>query len=134
MANRKKMSKTQMRRHIHSFCGIFKQKPGGKSDNHERLFAGNGLLLTPTIDHLFDRGFISFENSGELLISPVAHEAAHTKLQNCWLAWKRRPKWLAYLTDWFILTMRQNGFFRNTNQNSVHLMNGRIQSPPPKIS
>jgi hypothetical protein len=30
------------------------------------------LLLTPSIDHLFDRGFISFENSGNL-ISPVAH-------------------------------------------------------------
>jgi hypothetical protein len=48
-------------------------KPWRESDNRERLYAGNGLLLTPTIDHLFDRGFISFENNGELLISPVAH-------------------------------------------------------------
>ncbi len=40
----------------------------------ERLAGENGLLLTPTIDHLFDRGFISFENNGELLISPAAHE------------------------------------------------------------
>lgn len=39
----------------------------------ERLDGENGLLLTPSIDHLFDRGFISFENNGELLISPVAH-------------------------------------------------------------
>ena len=39
----------------------------------ERLDAENGLLLTPSIDHLFDRGFISFEASGRLLISPVAH-------------------------------------------------------------
>jgi hypothetical protein len=39
----------------------------------ERLSGENGLLLTPSIDHLFDRGFISFENNGELLISPVAH-------------------------------------------------------------
>jgi putative restriction endonuclease len=31
------------------------------------------LLLTPTIDHLFDRGFISFEADGKLLVSPVAH-------------------------------------------------------------
>ena len=29
-------------------------------------------MLTPTADHLFDRGFISFEENGELLISPVA--------------------------------------------------------------
>jgi hypothetical protein len=30
-------------------------------------------LLTPTIDHLFDRGFISFGGRGRLLVSPVAH-------------------------------------------------------------
>ena len=39
----------------------------------ERLDAENGLLLTPSIDHLFDRGYISFESDGELLVSPVAH-------------------------------------------------------------
>jgi hypothetical protein len=33
----------------------------------------NGLLLTPSIDHLFDRGFIGFEPSVTLLVSPVAH-------------------------------------------------------------
>lgn len=43
-------------------------------DHRQRLEGSNGLLLTPSIDHLFDRGFISFENSGELLISPVAHD------------------------------------------------------------
>ena len=41
--------------------------------NEERLDGENGLLLTPTVDHLFDRGFISFENDGTLLLSPVAH-------------------------------------------------------------
>ena len=48
-------------------------KPWRDSDNAERLDGENGLLLTPTIDHLFDRGFISFESNGDLLISPVAH-------------------------------------------------------------
>ena len=48
-------------------------KPWRDSSNEERLDGENGLLLTPTIDHLFDRGFISFEGGGELLISPVAH-------------------------------------------------------------
>lgn len=43
------------------------------SSNEERLDGHNGLLLTPTIDHLFDRGFISFENDGKLLVSPVVH-------------------------------------------------------------
>jgi putative restriction endonuclease len=32
------------------------------------------LLLTPSIDHLFDRGFITFENDGRLLVSAVAHK------------------------------------------------------------
>ena len=41
--------------------------------DEERLDGENGLLLTPNADHLFDRGFISFEDNGRLLISPVAH-------------------------------------------------------------
>jgi hypothetical protein len=48
-------------------------KPWRDSTNEERLDGENGLLLTPTIDHLFDRGFIGFEDSGTLIISPVAH-------------------------------------------------------------
>ena len=48
-------------------------KPWRDCDHGERLDGENGLLLTPTIDHLFDRGFISFEDNGRLLISPVAH-------------------------------------------------------------
>lgn len=47
-------------------------KPWRESNNEERLSGGNGLLLTPSIDHLFDRGFISFEDNGELITSPVA--------------------------------------------------------------
>ncbi|MFO1053825.1 MAG: HNH endonuclease [Planctomycetota bacterium] len=48
-------------------------KPWRDSDNLERLDGSNGLLLTPSIDHLFDRGFISFQADGRLLVSPVAH-------------------------------------------------------------
>lgn len=48
-------------------------KPWRDSDNAERLNGENGLLLTPTIDHLFDKGFITFEDSGRLVVSPVAH-------------------------------------------------------------
>lgn len=49
-------------------------KPWRDSSNEERLSGENGLLLTPSIDHLFDRGFISFENHGMLIVSPVAHK------------------------------------------------------------
>jgi putative restriction endonuclease len=48
-------------------------KPWRDSSNEERLNGENGLLLTPSIDHLFDRGFISFEDAGRLIVSPVAH-------------------------------------------------------------
>jgi putative restriction endonuclease len=48
-------------------------KPWRDSDNAERLDGENGLLLTPSIDHLFDRGFISFQGDGALIISPIAH-------------------------------------------------------------
>jgi putative restriction endonuclease len=47
-------------------------KPWRESSDEERLASGNGLLLTPSIDHLFDRGFISFGDGGEVLVSPVA--------------------------------------------------------------
>ena len=48
-------------------------KPWRDATNEERLDGENGLLLTPSADHLFDRGFISFEDNGDLLVSPVAH-------------------------------------------------------------
>jgi putative restriction endonuclease len=47
-------------------------KPWRDSTNEERLTGENGLMLTPTIDHLFDRGFIGFDDDGTLIISPVA--------------------------------------------------------------
>ena len=49
-------------------------------DYRQRLDGENGFLLTPSIDHLFDRGFISFENNGELLISPAAHQGSLEKM------------------------------------------------------
>lgn len=48
-------------------------KPWRDATNEERLSGENGLLLTPSIDHLFDRGFIGFEDDGHLILSPVAH-------------------------------------------------------------
>jgi hypothetical protein len=54
-------------------------KPWRDSNNEERLNGENGLLLTPSIDHLFDRGFIGFEGSGRLIISPVAHRSSLEK-------------------------------------------------------
>ena len=47
-------------------------KPWRESTDEERLAGSNGLLLTPSMDHLFDRGFMTFADDGEVLISPVA--------------------------------------------------------------
>jgi len=44
-------------------------KPWSKSDNWEKLDGSNGLLLAPHVDHLFDKGFISFTDSGQLICS-----------------------------------------------------------------
>jgi len=44
-------------------------KPWKDSSDKERLDSFNGLLLIPTIDKLFDKGYISFENSGQIIIS-----------------------------------------------------------------
>ena len=44
-------------------------KPWSVSNDDEKLDPNNGLLLSPHIDHLFDRGYISFTDKGELLVS-----------------------------------------------------------------
>lgn len=55
-------------------------RPWRDSNNDERLDGENGLLLTPTVDHLFDKGFISFEDSGQLIVSPVADPVSLSRM------------------------------------------------------
>lgn len=40
----------------------------------ERLDGMNGLMLTPDADHLFDRGYVSFGDDGNVLVSPRVPE------------------------------------------------------------
>lgn len=44
-------------------------RPWRDSDDQQKLDGQNGLLLSPHLDHLFARGFISFADDGELLVS-----------------------------------------------------------------
>jgi len=44
-------------------------KPWKNSNNQERLDGNNGLLLAPNFDKLFDKGFISIEDNGNLIFS-----------------------------------------------------------------
>jgi hypothetical protein len=70
-------------------------KPWRDSSNDERLDGENGLLLTPTVDHLFDKGFISFEDRGAVIVSPVAH---HTSLRRMGIDPDRPPNVGAFST------------------------------------
>lgn len=45
-------------------------KPWKDCSDEEKLNGCNGLLLAPHIDHLFDRGMISFSDTGNLVVSP----------------------------------------------------------------
>jgi hypothetical protein len=54
-------------------------KPWASSTNQEKLDGHNGLLLSPHIDHLFDRGFISFKDSGELITSSKLNQVILAK-------------------------------------------------------
>lgn len=44
-------------------------KPWASSNDVEKLDGYNGLLLSPHVDHLFDRGFITFLEGGKILTS-----------------------------------------------------------------
>ncbi len=44
-------------------------KPWSKSDPNEKLSQFNGLLLCPNHDKLFDKGYISFSDDGQIMIS-----------------------------------------------------------------
>src|SRR5262249_29259240 len=55
-------------------------KPWRTATNQERLDGQNGLLLSPNIDFLFDRGFISFADDGTLLVAPVANTGSLRRL------------------------------------------------------
>jgi hypothetical protein len=50
-------------------------RPWRDSNNAERLDGHNGLLLSPHVDHLFDRGLITFRNSGQPVVSAQINSA-----------------------------------------------------------
>lgn len=60
-------------------------KPWAKATNSERLDGYNGLLLAPHADRLFDRGWISFGDRGEVLL-------AAPEIAVIMLAWGLDPK------------------------------------------
>lgn len=59
-------------------------KPWAVSNNSERVNSNNGFILSATYDRLFDRGLISFENNGRILLSSMitSENAQILKLEN----------------------------------------------------
>lgn len=73
-------------------------KPWRDSSNTERLDVYNGLLLSPGLDALFDKGYVSFDDEGGILISPYLSDADRAIL-NCSadLSVELAPQHLKYL-------------------------------------
>ncbi len=49
--------------------------PWKEASDTERLDVGNGILLSPNIDALFDKHLISFEDNGNILISKLLNDS-----------------------------------------------------------
>jgi predicted restriction endonuclease len=61
-------------------------KPWAKSDDQEKVDGNNGLLLSPHVDHLFDRGWIRFEADGTMITSPKLDPSVLP-------SWRIEPVW-----------------------------------------
>jgi hypothetical protein len=81
-----------------------------KSNDFEKLDGNNGLLLSPHIDRLFDRGYISFEDSGQLMFSPLlpSDVVAAWNLNNPTIKKTLSSKQVPYMA------FHRNGIFRGT--------------------
>lgn len=55
-------------------------KPWSSSSSAEKLDESNGLLLCPQHDYLFDKGFISFDENGKIIISNSLYENEYEAL------------------------------------------------------
>ncbi|MDR0868485.1 MAG: HNH endonuclease [Planctomycetota bacterium] len=54
--------------------------PWRKSSNNERLNEYNGLLLQPNFDIYFDKGYISFDDNGNIILSKKIEEKTFNKM------------------------------------------------------
>ena len=94
-------------------------KPWSECGDAEKLDGSNGLLLAPHIAHLFERGYISFTDDGDLLVSqemnPVVLDNWHIQLP--FSAGEFRPEQCFYLDYHRREVFQQHG-------------TGRRQKPP----
>ena len=55
-------------------------KPWAKSNELEQTDPYNGLMLTPTFDYLFDKGFMSFTSDKRTILSPFLSKITYSKI------------------------------------------------------
>lgn len=55
-------------------------KPWAASNDFEKTDPKNGIMLTPTFDFLFDRGFLSFTDNKKTILSPFLSNMTYAKL------------------------------------------------------
>jgi putative restriction endonuclease len=97
--------------------------PWRHATNAERLDGENGLLLAPHVDFLFDRGLISFDGDGDLLVSPVADEDALTRMgiQHGINVGSFTPQQQQYLMKHRDGDGQQGGVFKKISQQRTHI-------------
>ena len=73
-------------------------KPWSKSNNQERLDKFNGLLLLANLDKAFDLGFISFADSGQVMISSQLErpEVLGIKAEMAFQVWPEHRQYLDF--------------------------------------
>jgi len=74
-------------------------KPWRNANAEERLDPYNGLLLVPSLDLAFDQGFISFDDQGNVMLSPQLDDASADSLhlRRGLLLRKMAPRHFVYL-------------------------------------
>lgn len=75
-------------------------KPWRDSSNYEKLDGNNGLFLSPHLDRLFDKGWISFSDNGDIIIANSIAESVivswNISLKNVGLFNKKQREYLHY--------------------------------------
>ncbi len=79
-------------------------KPWKDASDSEKIDGNNGLLLSPHVDHLFDRGFITFKNSGDLIVSKelnpsVLNQWSLDKIENVGAFNNRQSEFMEFHRD-----------------------------------
>ena len=80
-------------------------KPYKSSEKEEEYDSDNGILLSPTLDSLFDKGKISFDENGKIMLSKslnsdVIDKLKYLNLDKKALSNENRAKYLNYHREW----------------------------------